>query len=173
MTPQERQKARAEKTGRLPEWYLENFRHMRVPCAHTIIKYKEDDIEPTLYCAVTGYNCTFFPGAEVCMDAAWGCEDYAPMLACAYCALGGNNQWHSSLKTHCALIGLPRGEPMKELEDQNSLSPCGDFSRRSIYGTYVDFQKVLRLHLRAIYKEAWEKKEHYGFIDENYLPPDD
>ncbi len=168
----ERQKARAEKTGRLPEWYLKNFRRMQVPCAHTIIKYKEDDIAPTLHCAVTGYKCTFFAGAEVCMDAAWGCEDYAPMLACAYCALGGNNQWHFSLKTHCALIHQHSGEIKRELEDQNDLSPCCDCRTHSIYGTYVDFQKVRRLHLRAIYKEAWEKKEHYGFIDENYLPPD-
>lgn len=27
-----------------------------------------------------------------------------------------------------------------------------------------------RLHLRAIYKEAWEKKEHYGFVNEKYIP---
>ena len=61
---------------------------------------------------------------------------------------------------------------MKALEDQNDLSPCCEFGSKSICGTYVDFQKVRRLHLKAIYKEAWKKKEHYGFIDENYLPPD-
>jgi hypothetical protein len=167
----ERQKERAKKHLRLPEWYLEKFRRMKVPCAHTMVKYENDDIEPTFYCAVHEMKCSYW-GNDVCENVIWGCEDYAPMLTCAYCAYGGNNQWHSSLKTHCALIHQHSGEIKRELEDQNDLSPCDFFRTHSDYGTHVDTYKVRDMHLRAIYKEAWEKNEHYGFINEKYIPKD-
>lgn len=154
---------------RLPDWYLEKFRDMKVPCAHTIVKYENDSIEATLYCAVDGHKCEHF-GTDVCLGVTFGCERYAPMLTCAYCAYGGNNQWHSSLKTHCAHIGLLGGEIKRELEDQDDLSPCDMFRTHSNYGTHVDFRKVRYMQLRAIYKEAWEKKEHYGFVNEKYIP---
>lgn len=165
----ERQKARAEKTGRLPEWYLEKFRLLKVPCAHTIVKYENNDIKPTFYCAVDEKKCSYW-WYDICENATWGCEDFAPMLTCAYCANGGNNQWHSSLKTHCALIYQHSGEIKRELEDQNDLSPCDFFCTYSNYGTHVDTYKVRDMHLRAIYKEAREKKEHYGFVNEKYIP---
>lgn len=164
----ERQKERAEKFMRLPKWHLEKFYIMKVPCAHTIVKRENDSMELTLYCAVDGHECEHFC-TDVCEDVIWECERYAPMLTCAYCIHGGNNQWHSSLKTHCAFIG-GGGEIKRELEDQDDLSPCDMFHTHSNYGTHVDFHKVREMHLRAIYKEAWEKKEHYGFINENYIP---
>ncbi len=164
----ERQKERAKKHPHLPEWYLDQFRSLRVPCAHTIVKYENDNIEPTFYCVVDMIKCSDC-GEGVCENIRC-CEYYAPMLTCAYCAHGGNNQWHSSLKTHCAFLQRHNGEAERELEDQNDLSPCNSFHIHSAYGTHVDTRKVKAIHLRALFKEAWEKKEHYGFINEKYIP---
>lgn len=164
----ERQKERAEKTGCLPERYLEKFRCIRVPCAHTIVKYENDSMEPTFYCAVDNTECNCM-WVATCEDIDYGCKYYAPMLTCAYCVNGGNNQWHSSLKTHCAFIHQCSDKVERELEDQNDLSPCDSFQTYSAFGTYVDTRKVRDLHIRALYKEAREKKEHYGFLDENYI----
>ena len=53
------QKERAKKHVRLPEWYLDKFRLIKVPCAHTIVRYENDDIEPTFYCAVDERKCSY------------------------------------------------------------------------------------------------------------------